>query len=132
VAAKIGLKIGLRQLAGRYAVAKLDVKAAIPGWADGEGFVSISRTPFELSIVCLAERVPGAITASREWACFEFVGPFAFDEAGIAVAVLKPLSEAGIGVFLVATFDTDYLLVQEKDAAVARKALTAAGHTLVY
>lgn len=122
--------IALRQLEGRYAVSKLDVKSAIPCWADGEGFVSISRTPAELSIVCRSERVPAGINASREWACFEFVGPFAFDETGIAVAVIQPLSERKIGVFLVATFDTDYLLVQEKDLSAAKEALVAAGHTL--
>jgi hypothetical protein len=122
--------IALRQWEGHYAVSKLDVKSAIPAWADGEGFVSISRTPAELSIVCRAERVPAGINASREWACFEFVGPFAFDETGIAVAVIQPLSEMKIGVFLVATFDTDYLLIQEKDLPTAKKALIAAGHKL--
>ena len=124
-------KLKLRQQLGRYAVSKLDRAAAIPPWADGNGFVSISRTPSELSIVCLADRVPTEIMASRAWTCFELVGPFAFDETGIAVAVLQPLSNQKIGVFLVATFDTDYLLVQEKDLAAAKQALIAAGYTLV-
>ena len=124
-------KIQLKQLADSYAVSKLDATAPVPPWADGKGFVSISRTPQELSIVCLAARVPAEVTASRAWTCFELVGPFAFDETGIALAVIQPLSEKKIGVFLVATYDTDYLLVQEKDLAAATQALTAAGHTLV-
>lgn len=123
--------ISLRHLPGTYAVAKLDANVPVPLWADGEGFVSISRTPQELSIVCLAARVPAEVTASRAWTCFELVGPFAFDETGIALAVIQPLSEKKIGVFLVATYDTDYLLVQEKDLAAAKQALTAAGHTLI-
>lgn len=124
-------KLKLRQLPGHYAIAKLGVAAAIPAWADGDGFVSISRTPHELSVVCPAERVPAEVNASRAWACFELLGPFAFDETGIALAVIEPLSGERIGVFLVATFDTDYLLVQEKDLATARHALRDAGHTLV-
>ena len=124
-------KIVLRQLDGHYSVSRLSAQASVPAWADGDGFVSISRTPSELSIVCLAERVPAEVNASRAWACFELLGPFAFDDTGIAVAVLQPLSDQKIGVFLVATFDTDYLLVQEKDVAAAQQALRAAGHTLV-
>src|SRR5690349_15812422 len=72
--------ITLRQLSGRYAACRLDASAAVPPWADGDGFVSITRTLEELSIVCRSERVPAGITASREWTCFQFVGPFAFDE----------------------------------------------------
>lgn len=124
-------KLKLRQHPGPYAVARLDAAAAIPPWADGDGFVSITRTPGELSIVCRGERVPNEITASRAWACFELVGPFAFDETGIALSVIQPLSEKKIGFLLVATFDTDYVLVQEKDLAAAKQAVTAAGHTFV-
>jgi uncharacterized protein len=130
-AERVNTKVKLRQHPGRYVISKLDNAAHIPPWADGDGFVSISRTPNELSIVCPADRVPEEIDASRAWACFELLGPFAFDETGIALSVIEPLSEDGIGVFLVATFDTDYLLVQEKDLAAAKQALTAAGHTLV-
>jgi hypothetical protein len=123
--------ITLRQLSGRYAACRLDASAAVPPWADGDGFVSITRTLEELSIVCRSERVPAGITASREWTCFQFVGPFAFDETGIALAAVRPLSEAGIGFLLIATYDTDYLAIQEKDLAAAKKALLNAGHTLV-
>lgn len=124
-------KIKLRQHPERYAISKLDGAATIPSWTEGDGFVSISRTPSELSIVCPADRVPAEINASRAWTCFELIGPFAFDETGIALSVIQPLSKEKIGVFLVATFDTDFLLVQEKDLAAAKQALTAEGHTLV-
>ena len=122
--------IQLRELPGDYAVCKFEQAAAIPDWADGYGFVSISRTPEELSIVCRTERVPEAVNASRAWRCFEFIGPFAFDETGIALAAIRPLSERKIGVFLVATYDTDFLLVQSKDLAAAKTALLHAGHTI--
>lgn len=127
--------IQLRQLAGDYAVCKLGAKSAVPEWAQGEGFVSITRTDEALSIVCrsnrISARIPAEIQAARGWRCFEFVGPFAFDETGIALAVIRPLSERAIGVFLVATFDTDYLLIQEKDLETAKAALLRAGHTLL-
>jgi uncharacterized protein len=123
-------KITLRELPDHYAVCKLAPEARIPAWADGDGFLSISRTPDELSIVCRSERVPPDVHAARDWRCFALIGPFAFDETGIAVSVIAPLSDASIGIFLVATFDTDYLLIQGKDLEAGKRALLAAGHTL--
>ncbi|WP_372057004.1 ACT domain-containing protein [Tistrella mobilis] len=123
-------QITLLPLSGTYAVARLDPLAPIPGWADGPGFVSISRTADELSVVCLAGRVPDDVRADRAWSCFKFQGPFAFDETGIAAAVLQPLAADGIGIFLVSTFDTDYLLVQVADRERVIAALRAAGHRI--
>jgi uncharacterized protein len=123
-------KITLRELPGIYAVCKLAPNARIPAWADGDGFLSVSRTPDELSIVCRAERVPPDVEAAKHWRCLQFVGPFAFDETGIAVSVIAPLIDGKIGIFLVSTFDTDYLLIQEKDFEAGKRALLAAGHTL--
>ncbi|MBO0903473.1 ACT domain-containing protein [Jiella sp. MQZ13P-4] len=113
-----------------YAVSRLAPDAAIPAWADGEGFVSISRSADELSILCAAERVPQGTQSEAGWCGFSFVGPFAFDETGIAAAVLEPLAAAGIGVFLVSSFDTDHLFVKIENAGRTSEALTAAGHVV--
>ena len=63
----------------------------IPAWADGEGFVSISRSDDELSIVCRAERIPSGVKQDTGWTCYKFIGPFAFDETGIVASVIGPL-----------------------------------------
>jgi hypothetical protein len=126
----MAVTLQLRALPGDYAVCKLDPAVAVPDWADGFGFVSVSRTPAELSIVCRAERVPEDVHAVRDWRCLEFIGPFAFDETGIAAAVLQPLAAAGIGILLISTFATDYLLVRAKDFETAKTALLRASHTL--
>lgn len=123
-------KVTLRQLSGDYAVARLDQDAAVPDWADGEGFVSIGRTDDELSVVCRSDRVPAKVRHEAGWACFKFQGPFAFDETGIALAVIQPLAEADIGIFLVSTFDTDYLLLKQENAERAVELLREAGHKL--
>ena len=123
--------IKLLTLAGDYAISRVAAHDPIPAWADGEGFVSISRTDEELSVVCLADRVPAGVRSDAGWTCSKLVGPFAFHETGIALAVIEPLSEAGIGIFLVSTFDTDYLLVKSSDANRAKLLLVAAGHSFV-
>lgn len=123
--------IKLKILAQTYAIARLEPNSQIPAWADGEGFVSISRTDDELSIVCLEERVPDDVHKDAGWSCFKLLGPFAFGETGIVLSVIKPLSENGIGIFVVSTFDGDHLLVKADDLEKARALLTGAGHSIV-
>ncbi|TIN27343.1 MAG: ACT domain-containing protein [Mesorhizobium sp.] len=124
-------KVRLKQLSGPYAVSRLEAGAAIPGWADGPGFVSITRTDDELSIVCLQDRVPDSVRHDGDWVAFKLQGPFAFDETGIVLSVIRPLSENALGIFVVSTFDGDHLLVKATDQAAARRFLVEAGHTLL-
>lgn len=123
--------IALKRLDGVYGIARLAPDTPIPAWADGPGYVSITRSDDELSIVCLSHRIPENVRRDTGWRCLKFQGPFAFDQAGILFAVIEPLSRNGIGVFVVSTFDTDHLLLQEADIARAEHLLAAAGHTLV-
>ncbi len=123
-------RIGLKQLSGLYAISRLGPCDGIPVWADGPGFVSITRTDDELSVVCPQDRVPGAVRQDRDWVAFRFLGPFAFGETGIVLSVIRPLSENGLGIFVVSTFDGDHLLVKASDQAQARRLLGEAGHTL--
>lgn len=90
----------------------------------------MSRTEDELSVVCREDRVPPGLRTDGGWSAFKLEGPFAFDETGILLSVIEPLSANGIGIFAVSTFDTDYLLVKTTDAAKARALLGAAGHSI--
>ncbi len=128
--ASISVTLTLKQLAGDYCIARLKNDAPIPGWADGSGFVSISRTEDELSIVCLRDRVPHGTQLDAGWTAFKFVGPFAFDQTGIVLSVVQPLSANSIGVFVVSTFDGDHLLLKNGDLDRAGIILRGAGHRL--
>jgi hypothetical protein len=55
-------------------------------------------------------------------------GPLRFDETGILASLLSPLANAGIPVFTVSTYDTDYVLLKENKIRRAKAALTGAGH----
>ncbi|MBZ9959708.1 MULTISPECIES: ACT domain-containing protein [unclassified Mesorhizobium] len=124
-------KIRLKQLPGLYAISRLEPGASVPGWADGPGFVSITRTEDELSIVCLQDRVPDGVKRDDEWVAFKLQGPFAFDETGIVLSIIRPLSENELGIFVVSTFDGDHLLVKAADRVAATRLLGEAGHTLL-
>jgi hypothetical protein len=122
--------IALHLLDGDYAVSRLSPTDPIPAWVDGEGFVSISRSDEELSILCRAERVPADVRQDAGWACMKLQGPFAFDETGVVLAVIAPLSNAGLGVFVVSTFDGDHIMVKRADLDRAGVLLAKAGHRL--
>jgi hypothetical protein len=108
----MGLK--LRVLPEVLAVCRLAPDAALPDWIDtSAGFLTISRTPDELSLVCDRERVPEGVRAERGWRAFKVEGPLDFALTGILAALAGPLADAGISIFAISTFDTDYLLVRE-------------------
>lgn len=115
----------LTTLPARLVVCRLASDAAIPDWAGGS-FVSITRTPDELSIVCEEHGIPDEVRAERGWRCLKVKGPIPFEVTGVAAALTAPLADAGISLFLVSTFDTDYLLVKEEALARAIAALRGA------
>jgi hypothetical protein len=94
-------------------------------------FISITRTAEELSIVCPVDQAPHNAKCESPWTCFKLAGPFPFSLTGVLASFLSPLSERGIPIFAISTFDTDYVLVKEEDAATALETLQAAGHNLV-
>ncbi|HEX2667394.1 MAG TPA: ACT domain-containing protein [Gammaproteobacteria bacterium] len=115
----------LKLLAGRYAVCKLEPDAAVPSTLTlgAQAFLSITRTADELSIVCPEALAPMDAEVNDGWCAFKVQGPLDFSLTGIIAALTGPLAEAKISVFTVATFDTDYLLVREKDLEGAISAL---------
>jgi hypothetical protein len=118
----------LSVLEERLAVCRLDPPAEIPAWATGAPFFSATRTSDELSIVCPEEHVPPGITCERGWRALRFDGPFEFGLVGVLASVAVPLAEGGVSILAIATYDTDYVLVEESRLDLATKALRGRGH----
>jgi hypothetical protein len=115
--------LGLTLLADVLAVARLEVGEGRPAWVDWtDPLVSVTRTADELSVVCPEHRVPDGVRAERGWRAFKVDGPLDFALTGILAGLAVPLAEAGIPIFALSTFDTDYLLVRTSD--VERAAAT--------
>lgn len=113
-------------LPGMFNISKLPPDAKIPGWCMEGDLFSITRTTRELSVVCRQENVPQGIQTEPGWRCFEVEGPLDFSLTGILSSLTAALATAGVSLFAVSTFDTDYILV--KDADAASHAFSAAGH----
>lgn len=94
-------------------------------------FWFFARTAEEISLVCETAHVP-ADTAAREdgWRGMRVAGALDFALIGILSGLTAALAAAQVPVFAVSTYDTDYLLVKEKDLQRAREALRQAGYTV--
>jgi hypothetical protein len=120
----------LSVLQATYVILRLAPDAPVPPWAIKGEFSSVTSTPDELSIVCAAENVPAAERPAAHWRALRVHGPFHFDEIGVLASLAAPLAAAQIGIFVIATFDTDYILVEVKNVCKAVAALQTAGHTI--
>jgi hypothetical protein len=113
------------------AVARLAADAPVPAWAAGaSGFSTVTRTPDELSLVVPFDAVPPAVSAEGPFVSFRVAGKLEFGLVGVLAALADPLAAAGIPIFAVSTFDTDWILVAADRAAAAGAALEAAGHRI--
>ena len=117
----------LSVLPGRWAVCRLHAEAAVPAWAEGGSFFSATRTRDELSIVCEEAAVPEGVKAERDWAALKLHGPIPFETTGVLASLAAPLADAGISLFALSTFDTDYILVKAEALGAAASALRKAG-----
>jgi hypothetical protein len=117
-------------MGGSFAICRLPAAASVPEWAREGAFTSFTRTAEELSIVCPADRVPSQFRAEALWFCLKLQGPFALSQVGILHSFIQPLADNDVPIFTVSTYDTDYILIQEKFRAKALEVLRAAGHEL--
>lgn len=114
------------------AIVRLPAGSVVPSWTShARQFLSITRTPTELSIVADAGAVPDAIDAPGRYRAFRVKGPMPLDLVGVMARIATPLAEASVAIFPIATHDTDYVLIAERDVARARDALERAGHRVV-
>lgn len=125
------LRLTLAVLKDTFAICRLEPKSAIPAWAVNSTFSSITRTPEELSIVCRESDVPEGFSCETGWRCLQVEGPLDFALTGILASLATTLAEAGIAIFAISAFSTDYILVKQGDLTRAVQALTEAGHVIL-
>ncbi|WP_412062398.1 ACT domain-containing protein [Rubrivirga sp. IMCC45206] len=113
---------------GRLAVGRLAPDAPVSDWMTTGAVSSVTRTAAELSVVCAEAAVPPDVVAERGWRALTVRGPLDFALTGILAGLAAPLAQAGVSIFALSTYDTDVLLVRDRQLAQAVAALRAAGH----
>lgn len=121
------MKLGV--LSDELAVCRLLSGEDVPEWVWREkGLVTVTYTAEELSIVCASDVVPDGVRCERGWRAMKVEGPLDFALTGILAALAGPLAEAGIAIFALSTYDTDYILVKEERLQEATEVLRQQGH----
>jgi hypothetical protein len=111
-------------------ICRLAPVAELPAWTMSGPFWSITRTREELSIVVEKECVPAGVRAEGAWRALKIAGPIPLSAVTILASVADPLARAGLNLFAISTFDTDYVLVTADRLEDARLALSDAGHVV--
>jgi len=119
----------LKKLPYNLTVCKVADLAAFNANAD---FYFTAKTDEEVSLVCKTEDVPSC-TLEREdgWRSFRIQGELDFSLIGILSDISAVLAENKIGIFAVSTYNTDYILVKNKDFEKALSALEKSGYSIL-
>ncbi|MGB9592214.1 MAG: ACT domain-containing protein, partial [Candidatus Kryptoniota bacterium] len=93
-------------------------------WGD---FFSITHTPDEISIVASQNLIPEGALCEKGWRCLKVDGPLDFSLTGVLSSLANPLAQAGISIFALSTYETDYILVRQSDLEKALQTLRQEG-----
>jgi hypothetical protein len=118
----------LEQFPEKLAVVRLGAGTDVPAWAESSSLFSVTATARETSIVCARRSVPKKVQQEGPFTAFAVKGPLDFALTGVLVALLTPLAEAGISVFTLSTFDTDWILVPVGEAERVAEEWRRHGH----
>lgn len=119
--------LSLTLLEHTLTIYRLPAQAALPKAALNSAFFAAMRTGDELSVV-----LPDSIELESEksdtgWACFKVNGSLPLEQVGVMAQIAAALAKAGVALFALSTFETDYILVKREQARAAQEALTSAG-----
>ena len=118
------MKPGLQILDVEFCVHWLAPGTEIPASALESEFCWTARTPDEVSLVCPEHIEVAAEKSETGWKCIKVRGPLEFELTGILAGLSGTLANAGISIFAISTFETDYLLVKATDLNATRKTIT--------
>jgi len=119
----------LKKINGSFSVCKVESISDIDLTQE---FCFVGKTEEEISLVCMTEALPERLLEREDgWKAFRIQGVLDFSLIGILSKISTILAENEIGIFVVSTYNTDYVLVKEKNFEKALNLLEKAGYTVV-
>lgn len=120
----------LAVLDGIFAIHRLPPTAEIPAEILHQSVFSVMRTPQELSLLVREEVPVVADKTEPNWRGLVVEGTLDFVLTGVLAAISQVLADAGISIFALSTYDTDYIFVKADKLDSAWEALRQAGYGL--
>jgi hypothetical protein len=115
-----------------YSIYKFKNESALPEWIYLSEFYSITLTKDELSVVAVQnDFISEEIACNKDWRVLKVEGPLDFSLVGILANITNIFKEKKISVFIISTYDTDYVLVKQKNLNTGIKTLKANGHNFL-
>lgn len=124
-------KLSLKLFNETYGICRLGSSEEFPIWAKGEEFISVTKTKDELSIVCLEEGIPSDVKCERDWRILKVLGPLDLSLIGVLAEISTLLADVKVSIFAISTFDTDYILIKNKDVNRAAEVLSSNGYNVI-
>lgn len=121
----------MKLLKEKFGVCRLDKNSLIPEWSQNGNFLSVTRTSDELSIVCDEDSIPNDVKCEKDWRILKVEGPLDFSLIGILSKISTILVQKGISIFAISTYDTDYILVKDRDIKDAINSLTKEHYEII-
>jgi hypothetical protein len=120
-------------LAKRYSVFRFNKDSTLPDWIYSSDFYSITKTKDETSVITIQNDIDLAgIEKNDNWRIIKIVGPLDFSLIGIIAEVSGIFKESRIFIFTISTYETDYILIKQKDLNSGIEALREEGHKVTF
>lgn len=113
-----------------FTIHKFDPDEKLPPELIESKLFWIGKTDEELSVVCESGIKLPSKKSDSGWSALKIIGPLDFSEIGILAGISKTLAEAGISIFALSTFDTDYILIKKSKIENAVNALHQNGYPI--
>ncbi len=97
-----------------------------------DDFCFVGKTDEELSLVCMTEHAP-LETEERDdgWKAFRIQGILDFSLIGVLAPITAISADHQIGIFVVSTYNTDYILVKKENFDKALDVFVHAGYSVI-
>ena len=121
--------IKLLRIDGDFTVCKIDDIAQVDFARD---FTFLLKTPDEISLVCESASVPADVIQSEAgWKALKIAGVLEFGQIGIIAKIANILADAEISIFVVSTYDTDYILLKTENYDMGIQKLVSNGYDIM-
>ena len=125
----MGEMVELQKIENEFTICKL---GSVDGVDFAREFVFLSKTDDEISLVCESAYVPPDVVASESgWRGLKISGVLDFGMVGVIAKITTVLAEAGISVFVVSTYNTDYIFVKTENFEKTTQVLLSNSYSLI-
>ena len=123
-------KLRIRLLQGTYAVCQIKDTENILNCFDEKDVFSITKTEDEISVVMLQDKISNDVKAEKDWRILKVEDTLDFSLIGILAKISGILAKNSISIFVISTFNTDYILVKEEKIEKAMTVLSEEGYEI--